>query len=736
MTRARALKLGMAVVTAGLLVVSVLPAGAQPDTVADGSRSWESVIEAPDFATETYGDPWDFANPEDTPVVIQNLPDGPEYLMPEPSGGSVTYESPNGTQLWLVRNWGAGALATNRDGPVLPIDADRYRRLSMSVTVSGTRPVGAGAFWWGCDPDLLGVATPPGVTDTPAACAEQTRERFGGTPFTLQPGTQVVDIPLTRTEAFGPADWSGLVSTLLVTTNGGAPVDGDADPSLQPASITLDWVRLYAPQGRPTTDPHPPGAIVDGLGVLPRPRPVIVAPDVRGDEDYATVVRGKGWDMDTLDDLFGSINTTVWVNPELGRIEGTTAGPTFNDPVIRFRNPGPINARRWHRLEFVAGLEGRFDLEDYEGGGTMARFVWRNPNAISGSNDVGFQETNDIVMLPGANRILVDLHTHPAGLVTDDEIPFRLGWGGGASPVVDHPEFHPHEDRGVRDWWISELRLRRNHLADPTFDVRFRDDAHQAGTTATVALATTRGGDPEHIVASGVPVSPGENAVLLDSATLPFQHLFWVRLTLTRPNGVATTTWSSGPVETGTPVEFTDMVPGNAFFDDVFWLVKAGVADGYSPDTYGAVAPVSRQAMAAFLQRLLGGGAAPTCTTAPFDDVPVGHPFCGAIAWLVEEGIADGYDDGTFRPTRPVSRQAMAAFLHRAVTGQGVAPTCEVPAHRDVDGTSPFCGEIAWLGAAGITRVVSSEDFRPADPVSRQAMAAFLRRVQGGGGGQ
>lgn len=49
-------------------------------------------------------------------------------------------------------------------------------------------------------------------------------------------------------------------------------------------------------------------------------------------------------------------------------------------------------------------------------------------------------------------------------------------------------------------------------------------------------------------------------------------------------------------------------------------------------------------------------------------DVPTDRPFRNEIGWLVIEGIANGFDDGTFRPTDPVSRQAMAAFLHRATT--------------------------------------------------------------------
>jgi hypothetical protein len=35
------------------------------------------------------------------------------------------------------------------------------------------------------------------------------------------------------------------------------------------------------------------------------------------------------------------------------------------------------------------------------------------------------------------------------------------------------------------------------------------------------------------------------------------------------------------------------------------------------------------------------------------------------VEWVVAQQVARGYDDGTYRPTAPVSRGAMAAFLFR-----------------------------------------------------------------------
>jgi hypothetical protein len=59
---------------------------------------------------------------------------------------------------------------------------------------------------------------------------------------------------------------------------------------------------------------------------------------------------------------------------------------------------------------------------------------------------------------------------------------------------------------------------------------------------------------------------------------------------------------------------------------------------------------------------LAGGG--PT-----FSDVPPSHPFSDEIEWLADSGITTGYPDGTFRPGAPVTRQAMAAYLERVNAG-------------------------------------------------------------------
>ena len=42
-----------------------------------------------------------------------------------------------------------------------------------------------------------------------------------------------------------------------------------------------------------------------------------------------------------------------------------------------------------------------------------------------------------------------------------------------------------------------------------------------------------------------------------------------------------------------------------------------------------------------------------------------GSPFCGEIEWMATQGITTGFPDGSFQPSAPMTRQAMAAFLYR-----------------------------------------------------------------------
>jgi hypothetical protein len=77
----------------------------------------------------------------------------------------------------------------------------------------------------------------------------------------------------------------------------------------------------------------------------------------------------------------------------------------------------------------------------------------------------------------------------------------------------------------------------------------------------------------------------------------------------------------------------------------------------------------------ALLAGLLIGGGGASFANHQFPDVPTSHPFHDDIVWLVSNDITEGYDDGTYRPNLPVTRGAMAAFLRRTVNQVAVTDT-------------------------------------------------------------
>ncbi|PMC76957.1 S-layer homology domain-containing protein [Brachybacterium sp. UMB0905] len=174
---------------------------------------------------------------------------------------------------------------------------------------------------------------------------------------------------------------------------------------------------------------------------------------------------------------------------------------------------------------------------------------------------------------------------------------------------------------------------------------------------------------------------------------------------------------------------FVDVDPSDEHFEAMLWAYDSGVARGWADGTYRPLTAVNRDAMAAFLHRLAGEPAVTLPKTSPFSDVAPSAEHYAAIIWAHQEGITTGWSDGTFRPTAPIARDAMAAFVYR-FAGSPDAAAPDVDPFTDVSKTSKFAKEIAWMKAEGIAEGWSDGTYRPLQDVKRDAMAAFLYRLQ------
>jgi endo-1,4-beta-xylanase len=119
------------------------------------------------------------------------------------------------------------------------------------------------------------------------------------------------------------------------------------------------------------------------------------------------------------------------------------------------------------------------------------------------------------------------------------------------------------------------------------------------------------------------------------------------------------------------------------------------------------------------------------CSTRPYPDVPTQSTFCKDIRWLKGQGITRGYQDRGYHPAASVTRQAMAAYLYRLSNPGKTAPACTSKPYNDVQKSDTFCGDINWLKGKHITTGYNDGGYHPAAPVTRRAMAAYLHRLSG-----
>jgi glucose/arabinose dehydrogenase len=98
--------------------------------------------------------------------------------------------------------------------------------------------------------------------------------------------------------------------------------------------------------------------------------------------------------------------------------------------------------------------------------------------------------------------------------------------------------------------------------------------------------------------------------------------------------------------------------------------------------------------------------------------------FLDDIHWIFYEGLTKGCSSTRFCPKSDVTRGQMATFLDRALD----LPATSKDFFTD-DETSKFEGSINRLAASGITKGCSSTRFCPNSVVTRQQMAAFLHRA-------
>lgn len=169
---------------------------------------------------------------------------------------------------------------------------------------------------------------------------------------------------------------------------------------------------------------------------------------------------------------------------------------------------------------------------------------------------------------------------------------------------------------------------------------------------------------------------------------------------------------------------FPDVDPAGAHAEAIACGAELGLLAGRADGTFAPATTLTRGQAASLLSRFAGLATRPAGDGGGregFTDL-VGGPHDEAVTALAAAGVAQGRADGTFRPDEPVSRGQLASMLARVL---GVEPRTRP--YRDLAGTV-HAGAIESLTDLGVLNGYADGSFEPTRPVTRAQAAAMVVR--------
>lgn len=184
-------------------------------------------------------------------------------------------------------------------------------------------------------------------------------------------------------------------------------------------------------------------------------------------------------------------------------------------------------------------------------------------------------------------------------------------------------------------------------------------------------------------------------------------------------NGKYTFTMPSGGVTvdvTFIPEDwpFVDVTEDKWYYDAVAYVYQQGIMVGMSETTFEPNTTVNRAQVVQMLYNL--EGQPQVSGDSGFSDIRDGQWYAKAVAWASANDVVAGYEDGTFRPTRAVTREEFAQILYNYAKCKGYG----LSASADL-GKFPDSGQVSsWaetaLGWANGNGLINGHDDGRLDP--------------------
>ena len=178
---------------------------------------------------------------------------------------------------------------------------------------------------------------------------------------------------------------------------------------------------------------------------------------------------------------------------------------------------------------------------------------------------------------------------------------------------------------------------------------------------------------------------------------------------------------------------FTDLAAGAWYEDAVAYVYRHDLMSGFSEAIFGPNADLSRAQLCQILYNMEGRPA--VTGSGSFSDLADGAWYTDAVTWAASKGIVDGYGGGLFGPDDNITREQLAAILHRYANYKGydvsVGEDTNILSFDDAQTISGYAVP-AMQGACGAGLMQgSNRKLLPTAQATRAQVAAMLHRFLG-----
>ena len=177
------------------------------------------------------------------------------------------------------------------------------------------------------------------------------------------------------------------------------------------------------------------------------------------------------------------------------------------------------------------------------------------------------------------------------------------------------------------------------------------------------------------------------------------------------------------------PGGFTDVAANSWYAQAVDFVTRSRLMSGTSTGVFSPDNAMTRAMLVTVLWRAEGQ---PTASSAAsFTDAASDSWYSSAVAWTAENGIVNGTSDTTFSPDKSVTRQEIAAILQRYAKYKGadITQTADLSACTDNASVASWASDaMAWAVNKGVITGAASTTLAPSANATRAQVATMLMR--------